>query len=165
MNDIQKAIDALTAMRTCEKGGCDGECSSCEHFEIQCEDLIFTYDAAIAALQEKQHNDELRQKGRLVELPCAIGDMVYRICPKCNDHHDGSCVGCAWQFSASHRGCDVYGLWKDGQYHPEECTIVPYKVEWNYIPNLLEHIGKTAFLTPEAAQEALKKMEKAEGRS
>ena len=34
---------------------------------------------AIAALQEKGHNDELRKQGRLVELPCDVGTRVYKI--------------------------------------------------------------------------------------
>ena len=110
------------------------------------------------AMEKLARYEDAEEQGRLVELPCAVGDTVYRICPKCNGKHDSSCVGCAWEFSASHRGCDVYGLWKDGQYPPAECTIVPHKVDWNYIPNLLEHIGKTVFLTHEAACEKLEEM-------
>ena len=93
----------------------------------------------------------------LVQLQCAIGDTVYRICPKCSDTHNGSCSGCAWLSAVGNRGCDIYGLWKDGQYPPEKCHIVPYKVAWNYIPNLMEHIGKTVFLTEKEAEDALAK--------
>lgn len=39
-----------------------------------------------------------------------------------------------------------------------ECTIVSYKVSWNYIPNLLENIGKKVFLTYEEAEAALKEL-------
>ncbi len=80
---------------------------------------------------------------------------MYRICPKCNDRHNGSCKNCAWSGCFSDCGCIVYGLWSDGQYPPESCTIVPYKVKWNYIPDLLEHFGETVFLTHEEAERIL----------
>ena len=34
---------------------------------------------AISALREKEHNDELRKNGRLVELPCAVNDILYTL--------------------------------------------------------------------------------------
>lgn len=111
---------------------------------------------AIAKLAEYE---DLEEQGELLKLPCAVGDTVYRICPKCNDSHNGSCKNCAWENSCSNRGCTVYGVWKDGQYPMGECTIVPYKVFWNYIPNLLENIGKRVFLTREEAEAALKELE------
>lgn len=101
--------------------------------------------------------EDLEEQGLLLRLPCKVGDTVYRICPKCNDNHNGNCKNCAWQGAAGMNGCNVYGLWSDGQYPPDKCTIVPYKVTWNYIPNFLENIGKTVFLTHEEAEAALEK--------
>ncbi len=101
--------------------------------------------------------EDLEEQGLLLKLPCRVGDIVYRICPKCNDRHDGSCKNCAWCGCSSNAGCTTYGLWSDGQYPPLQCTIVPYKVNWNYIPNLMEHLGKTVFLTQAEAEEALKR--------
>lgn len=102
--------------------------------------------------------EDLEEQGLLVKLPCQIGETVYRICPKCNDKHNQSCENCAWRFSLAHNGCNVYGLWSDGQYAATECHVVPYKVSWNYIPNLLEHLGKTVFLTKEEAEKELKRL-------
>lgn len=116
-----------------------------------------------AALEELKKYKDLEKQGLLIRLPVKVGDTVYRICPKCNDKHDSSCENCAWCRCSAARGCDVYGLWDDGQYPPDKCTIVPYKVTWNYIPNLMEHYGKTVFLTKEEADEALKKMKESEG--
>ena len=103
------------------------------------------------AKELKEYKD-LEEQGKLLKLPCVVGDTVYRICPKCNDGHDGSCRNCAWENSCSNHGCDMYGLREDGQYPAGECTIVPYNVFWNYIPNLLENIGKTVFLTRAEAE-------------
>ena len=118
----------------------------------------------VEAVQKLGRLEDLEEQGKLLKLPCAVGDTVYRICPKCNDYHDGSCKNCAWENSCSNRGCTVYGGWKDGQYPMGECTIVPYKVSWNYIPNLLENIGKRVFPTREEAEIALKELENKETR-
>ena len=45
----------------------------------ECRKNIEVLQAAIAALQEKKHNDELRKNGRLVELPCAVNDILYTL--------------------------------------------------------------------------------------
>lgn len=108
--------------------------------------------------QRLKYYEDLEEQGKLLKLPCVVGDTVYRICPKCNDAHNGSCKNCAWENSCSNRGCTVYGGWKDGQYPMGKCTIVPYKASWNYIPNLLENIGKRVFLTKEEAEAALKEL-------
>lgn len=114
-------------------------------------------------LYEKlKHYEDLEEQGLLRKFPCKEGDIVYRICPKCNDKHNESCENCAWRGSLSDCGCTTYGLWSDGQFPPDECTVVPYKVTWNYIPNLLKHFGKTVFLTQRDAKEALKKMNETE---
>lgn len=110
----------------------------------------------IRAIDRLAYYEDMEEQGRLVVLPCKVGDTVYRICPKCNDKHDGSCENCAWRSCMTNCGCTTYGLWGDGQYPPDECTIVPYKVFWNYIPNMIEKFGKTVFLTREDAERALK---------
>lgn len=129
------------------------------HVEIDFPDPVFKArlltDDEVDRWREYKKLDE---QGKLLKLPCAVGDTVYRICPKCNDAHNGSCKNCAWENSCSNQGCTVYGGWKDGQYPKEKCTIVPYKVFWNYIPNLLENIGRRVFLTREAAEAALKEL-------
>lgn len=108
-----------------------------------------------AAYKKLKEYEDLEEQGLLLRLPCEVGDTVYRICPKCGNDHDGSCKNCAWEGTAGMKGCTVYGLWRDGQYPPDKCTIVPYKVTWNYVPNLLHNIGKTVFLTREEVEAAL----------
>ena len=109
-----------------------------------------------AAYKKLKEYEDLEEQGLILRLPCKVGDTVYRICPKCNNDHDGSCRNCAWEGTAGMKGCTVYGLWRDGQFPPDECTIVSYKVTWNYIPSLLENIGKTVFLTEKDAQKELR---------
>lgn len=104
-----------------------------------------------------KHYEDLEEQGLLLKLPCKVGDTVYRICPKCNDKHDESCENCAWRYAVAANGCDVYGLWSDGQFPAVKCTIVPYRVTWNYIPDLIKHYNKTVFITRAEAEEALKR--------
>lgn len=125
------------------------ECERCGDFQWSLPDL-----GNGSPTDRLAEYEDLEEQGKLLKLPCAVGDTVYRICPKCNDSHNGSCKNCAWENSCSNRGCTVYGVWKDGRYPMGECTIVPYKVSWNYIPNLLENIGKRVFLTREEAEAA-----------
>lgn len=79
MSDIQRAIEVIQTEKECViRQQCDRNCGRCD-LVMQAEDILSAYDAAIAALQEKKHNDELRKNGRLVELPCAVNDILYTL--------------------------------------------------------------------------------------
>lgn len=80
---------------------------------------------------------------------------VYRICPKCNDRHSGSCEHCDWNSVISTYGCTTFGLWNNGHYGPDKCTIVKKAVKWNNIPTLVRHYLKHVFLSEEAAKSYL----------
>lgn len=128
MSDIQKAINTLKYLNFC--GICTtGPCDNC--------DRKLAKDAAIAALKEKQRNDELHQKGRLVELPCAVGEDVYQIIKT------GS--------------SEIHTIMHEGHEYIRE---VPYWGIWpcKFNLKLMEEFGKTVFLTHEAAQAALNEM-------
>ena len=196
MSNIQKAIDTIQGIQDCYLyPESDMECLCCEH-SIAVMEASSACNAAIAALQEKQHNDELRKRlrtiygdevsaeqileefiqhiedpnkplkntqiltyedaekwekwkqlkkqGRLVELPCAIGKYVYRIV----------------KTGAS----EIYTIIHEGHEYSRE---VPFWGIWpcEFNLKLMDEFGKTVFLTYEAAQEVLKKMEKAAGMS
>lgn len=143
MSDIQKAIEVIQTEKACvSRQQCDRDCGKCD-LVMQADDILDAYAAAIAALREKQHNDELRQQGRLVELPCAIGEYVYRIVK----------TGASETYTIMHEGHEYsrevpfWGIW------PCEFNL-----------KLMDEFGKTVFPAYEAAQEALWEMEKAEGR-
>lgn len=106
-------------------------------------------------LNELQSYRKKQNQGLLYELPCRIGDTVYRICPKCNDAHNGTCLHCAWSGTAGPQGCDVFGMWENGQFPPEQCTILTWTVRWNNIPLIEKWLGKRVFLSMEEAEAAL----------
>lgn len=84
-----------------------------------------------AALEKLAAYEDAEEQGRLVILPCKVGDMVYRIHTK--DHVEKHRV-IAFHVSAS-------GLW----FWDENGRETP-----------VDKIGETVFLTREAAEAALK---------
>lgn len=124
------------------------------------EKLIPCFNKQAMILNRLAELEDKIENGTLVELPCKVGDTVYKICPKCNDKHNGSCENCAWRGCISYCGCDVFGLWGDGKYPPERCTIVPYTMNWRFIPVVLKHIGTKVFLTCEEAKKRLEELKK-----
>lgn len=95
---------------------------------------------------------EAEAGGRLIVLPCKVGDTVYRICPKCNDDHKGSCDRCAWENTGGVEGCNVFGLWGDGQFPANKCTVVPWVATYHRMPTVIDKLGSRIFLTREEAE-------------
>ena len=120
----------------------DFSCEDCEKFD----ELVDRLAAIEDILGEEYDLDELREmvqakrEGRCVVLPCKVGDTVYRIgasickwreIDRCDEYCDG------WQY----RDC-----W-DG-------TRAVLDEKFNLCD--VESVGKTVFLTREAAEAALK---------
>lgn len=84
-----------------------------------------------------------------------IGKPYYRICPKCNDDHNGTCKNCAWSSCLTCEGCRVFGFWNDGQYCGERNHVVMKILTWNEIPTIVEEYGHFVFLDREDAELAL----------
>ena len=99
--------------------------------------------------------DDYKNKHQTIELPCLIGDTVYKICPKCDDDHNGSCKHCAWA-GCSVTGCDV-GVWiySDGSHNEHPLQLVPVKVYANNLCNTLEYWNIMFFETKELAEIAM----------
>ena len=61
-------------------------CESCE--DMNC--IICDFDIEIA--RKLAHYEDLEEAGRLIELPCAIGDTTYWIGTEDADGNEGPCV-------------------------------------------------------------------------
>ena len=86
-----------------------------------------------------------KEEGRLVVLPCKVGNTVYRLwykpCSQGNDHPDGMmCCGCEDK-------CDI-----------KRAVIAKTYSHIQHILSDLEHFDKTVFLTREEAEQALKQI-------
>ena len=89
-------------------------------------------------LKELQRYKDLEEQGRLIELPCAVGDTVYWI------SESDACLFCN---SLCYERCEEGAL---------KIKEIPFKL------HMLNEIGEIIFLTKEAAVAKLAEMEGAE---
>ena len=137
MSEIEKAIDVIS--------------SHTQHF-VPRDDLEALY-IVVAAAEKLAEYETAEEEGRLVVLPCKVGDTVYAILHRrtlCTaqgrEFEEYSCSGC------EEEKCDSY----------LECFVWENKfatLEW--IVGNLRKFGKTVFRTREEAEKALEKMKRA----
>ena len=137
MLEIEKAIDVIS--------------SHTQHF-VPRDDLEALY-IVVAAAEKLAEYETAEEEGRLVVLPCKVGDTVYAILHRrtlCTaqgrEFEEYSCSGC------EEEKCDSY----------LECFVWENKfatLEW--IVGNLRKFGKTVFRTREEAEKALEKMKRA----
>lgn len=107
------------------------------------------------------HYEDLEEQGRLIELPCKVGDTMYKVCNNAN-----VCYEC------EHFEQGEYGMWdyceklvgdesefpqlaetpvcEKQYYHIEEC-----KAYEDILINNLKYFGKIYFITKEEAEAKL----------
>lgn len=100
--------------------------------------------------------EDLEEQGRIIKLPCKVGDVVYCIfnrytkCTFSNEEFDEySCQGCEHE-------CDS----KKENYVQD---MRAYSIDW--IATNLRNFGKTIFLTKDEAEAKLKELRGAENES
>ena len=103
---------------------CPKDCNTCEMYKAIRDDLA--------------HYEDLEEKGRLIELPCAVGDTVYWI------SESDACLFCN---SPCYERCEEGAL---------KIKEIPFKL------HMLNEIGEIIFLTKEEAEAKLAEMEGAE---
>lgn len=93
--------------------------------------------------------EDLEEQGKLLTLPCAVGDTVYHICTFKGGETEiiEMRVGCVEPCGAirNHKGvCEVWNVYAETDYTKEYFKFFDF--------------GKTVFLTREAAEAALKEL-------
>lgn len=96
----------------------------------------------------------LKKMIKEIVLPCLVGDFVYKICPKCNEQHNGTCEHCAWRYCCGPCtvGVRVYG---DGSYNKHPLQIVRKRVSSSSLVEFLDYWNIMFFATEKAAKIAL----------
>lgn len=120
---------------------CTGMCGSCKrNTEIR---------------HKLRYYEDLEEQGRLIELPCAVGDTVYLIssqyseCSKYQERfNDYNCQGCENECD-SHKEYFIY-------------VNENMSAEWIVRAMRLNRFGEDVFLTKEEAEAKLKEMDGAE---
>lgn len=115
-------------------------------------DVFLEGEIGYAEADKLAHYEDLEEQGRLIELPCAVGDTVYLIssqyseCSKYQERfNDYNCQGCENE-------CDSH---KEYFIHVNENM----SAEWIVRAMRLNRFGEDVFLTKEEAEAKLKEME------
>lgn len=107
--------------------------SNCQYDHKYCRENVENCPALDAILEKLAHFEDLQEAGRLVELPCKVGDTVQEV-----DKPLG--IIAEWRVTEFVIHEDV--VFAENPYLGEYCDI--------------EEFGKTVFLTREEAEAALK---------
>lgn len=111
-------------------------------------------------LEEYQH---LEEQGRLIRLPCKVGDTVYFLGSKCDKCEEDDCYGCPYNFNGEKRDDRfVYDMVvKQFRIRNNSAYIVDNDTVWSSseISLNIDQFGKTVFLTQAEAEQRLKEME------
>ena len=84
-----------------------------------------------------------------------IGSTIYKICPKCNSNHNGTCEHCAWRGTMN--VCDVgVKVWEDGSYCKHELQIVKRNFSEHINLEIFELWNIQYYPTIEVAEKAMK---------
>lgn len=92
------------------------------------------------ALSKLAHYEDLEEQGRLITLPCAVGDTVYSFS-----------FNIVYPFTVNGFEINKNGVEFKGSYCGEEKSLEYWSIRFP-----VSKIGKTVFLTPEEAEAKLK---------
>lgn len=121
------------------------QCKNCNDYNGCMTHCFNICGKPLDALEEFNKYKDLEERGKLLKLPCAVGDTVYKIwsCGK-----NGKTIA---EFVVSHIDID---------YLPDiEFSYRKENGHGNYYFSKIEDIGKTVFLTRQEAERALAEME------
>lgn len=164
---------------------CYDACSVC--------DVAGCCDSLEEMLEKLAHFEDLEEQGRLIELPCKVGDTVYIIttCKDFGEVLDGTLWGADGGYGTATRYCCPYDLNDSCPFEDDfeeceggcECFENTSAIFEDYIDSIMifenetvvflvncgcasfSDFGKTVFLTKEAAEAKLAEMEGAENDS
>ena len=94
-------------------------------------------------------------KDKELKVKVLIGDEVYKICPKCNDNHNGTCEHCAWR-GCIWSYCDIEPrIYSDGNGNKKAWQMVKRKVTEQSFVHINEEWGVSYFATIENGLKAI----------
>ena len=99
--------------------------------------LVTKTNPYVEIVEKLKEYEDLEEQGKLIKLPCAVGDTVYCVDPYCKGNN--------WQ-------CNYR------PYHCKNCSLKQNSVNRRkFSLDMVGKFGKTVFLTEEEAKTALKK--------
>lgn len=75
---IEEAKKLLIVERNCVRRAevCNRECNTCELVQ-DTDKLLEMYDETVKRLEKLKEYEDLEERGRLISLPCKVGDTLY----------------------------------------------------------------------------------------
>ncbi len=117
-------------------------CEECKHFEAK--SVLTCRNLLQEAYERIKEYEDLEEQGKLLKLPCAVGDTVYRI-------DESDCESCETERPDINEKCTC----KFGEFCGyEEITESKFEL------SMLQDFGKTVFLTKEEAESALTELQR-----
>lgn len=142
-------------------GGIGLDCKACKHSRKTCMRRGEREKCGLAARERLAELEDKIERGILVELPCNVGDILYKICPqgraiKMGDMRDGKkverpCQRCPWESCS----CVNIGYMPDMENIVQAIQVKTVQ----FIFDISPFIGKVWFLTETEARKALKEFE------
>ncbi len=113
--------------------------------DLQCNLKFDEFDKVTTALNKLAEYEDLEEQGRLLELPCKSGDIVYDVV-LCNDgkYHVFEMKVCNISPFGDARGAKAWNAYLEGRY------VKAYRSFYDF--------GKTVFLTRQEAETKLAEM-------
>ena len=120
--------------------------------DLECNDMV--KKAMKDVLKKLAEYEDLEQQGKLLKLPCAVGDTVHHLCTFKNGESEiiEMKVECVEPCGAirQHKGvCEIWNVYAETDYTKAYFKFFDF--------------GKTVFLTREEAEAALKELESGKG--
>lgn len=136
---------------------CDGDnnyCHCCELDDRICDRLAEYEDTGLSPA-EVAELAQAKADGRVVVLPCKVGDTVYVVVTDCDCAYAGNMNDCAYCDYVV-MPCDDFFRYDEDEW---ECGFKPHVREDKFSIAMYEQLGKTIFLTRGEAEKALRERE------
>ena len=147
---IDEAIKLLEIEKMCVKHAdvCNRKCDKCALVQ-NTDKLLEMYTSVCELLKQLEEYQLLEEQGRLIKLPCKVGNTLYKIIvdkyTKCSLHDKEFSLNCEY----CEEKCDSKAI-----YVIKDFTVF----DINEIIFYMKTIGKTVFLTREEAEAKLKEL-------
>lgn len=119
---------------------------------LQLVDRLAEYEDTGLSPAEVAELAQAKADGRVVVLPCKVGDTVYVVVTDCDCAYTDNMNDCAYCDYVV-MPCDDFFRYDEDEW---ECGFKPHVREDKFSIAMYEQLGKTIFLTREEAERALK---------
>ena len=130
-------------------------CKDCYHYELCHMRIVFTMDydeATDRVIHNAEKCDNFKDKSRIIELPCKIGQIVYDVV-LCDDD-----IYRIYEMKIV--AIEPFGSLYKSKYFPDFIWNIYLTDDCSYAYRTFDDVGKKTFFTKEEAEARLKELEK-----